>query len=99
MVGEFHDGPPDKGGLWNPLLRPLDAPVPMLVVRHMVTTDLPFLTSREEHVSAYRRDLRRPRARPPERRGALVSRLSERMARVAAQRAGIPRRAPGRTRR
>ncbi|GAB1822244.1 DUF6875 domain-containing protein [Herbidospora sp. RD11066] len=54
MVGEFHDGPPEKGGLWNPLLRPLDAPVPMLVVRHMVTTDLPFLTSREEHVSAYR---------------------------------------------
>nr|WP_062341269.1 hypothetical protein [Herbidospora sakaeratensis] len=54
MVGEFHDGPPDKGGLWNPLLRPLEAPVPMLVVRHMVSTDLPFLTSRDQHVSAYR---------------------------------------------
>lgn len=43
MVGEFHDGPPDKRGLWNPEFRPLYSPVPMLVVRHMVPTDLLFL--------------------------------------------------------
>lgn len=43
MVGEFHDGPPDKRGLWNPDFRPLYSPVPMLVIRHMVPTDVLFL--------------------------------------------------------
>lgn len=43
MIGEFHDGPPDKAGLWNPDFRPLASPVPMLVIRHMVPTDFPFL--------------------------------------------------------
>jgi hypothetical protein len=54
MIGEFHDGPPDKGGLWNPDFRPLTSPVPMLVIRHMVPTDLPFLVSDEGHLAAYR---------------------------------------------
>jgi Cys-tRNA(Pro) deacylase len=43
MVGEFHDGPPEKGGLWNPEFKPLYSPVPMLVIRHMVPTDVLFL--------------------------------------------------------
>ena len=43
MVGEFHDGPPDKRGLWNPEFRPLYSPIPMLVIRHMVPTDVLFL--------------------------------------------------------
>jgi prolyl-tRNA editing enzyme YbaK/EbsC (Cys-tRNA(Pro) deacylase) len=43
MVGEFHAGPPQKGGLWNSEFRPLYSPVPMLVIRHMVPTDLLFL--------------------------------------------------------
>ncbi|MBA2892922.1 DUF6875 domain-containing protein [Nonomuraea soli] len=55
MIGEFHPGPPDKGGLWNPDLRPLAAPVPMLVIRHMVATDLPFLAGDAAHLRAYRR--------------------------------------------
>ncbi|MEV4835300.1 DUF6875 domain-containing protein [Nonomuraea sp. NPDC049486] len=54
MIGEFHDGPPDKAGLWNPGFRPLRSPVPMLVIRHMVPTDLPFLISEEAHLAAYR---------------------------------------------
>lgn len=54
MIGEFHDGPPDKAGLWNPDFRPLHSPVPMLVIRHMVPTDLPFLISDEAHLAAYR---------------------------------------------
>jgi hypothetical protein len=53
MIGEFHDGPPDKAGLWNPLFRPLRSPVPMLVIRHMVPTDLPFLVSDDQHRTAY----------------------------------------------
>ncbi len=43
MVGEFHGGPPPKAGLWNTDFRPLYSPVPMLVIRHMVPTDLLFL--------------------------------------------------------
>ncbi|HSI49719.1 MAG TPA: YbaK/EbsC family protein [Ideonella sp.] len=43
MVGEFHAGPPDKRGLWNPEFRPLYSPIPMLVIRHMVPTDILFL--------------------------------------------------------
>ncbi|MBB5084069.1 DUF6875 domain-containing protein [Nonomuraea endophytica] len=54
MIGEFHPGPPDKGGLWNPELRPLAGPVPMLVIRHMVPTDLPFLVGDPGHLAAYR---------------------------------------------
>lgn len=54
MIGEFHDGPPEKAGLWNPGFRPLRSPVPMLVIRHMVPTDLPFLMSEETHLAAYR---------------------------------------------
>ncbi|GAA0942750.1 DUF6875 domain-containing protein [Actinocorallia libanotica] len=43
MIGEFHDGPPPKGGLWNSDWRPLHSPVPLLGLRHMVPTDRPFL--------------------------------------------------------
>jgi Cys-tRNA(Pro) deacylase len=43
MVGEFHGGPPRKTGLWNTDFRPLYSPVPMLVIRHMVPTDVLFL--------------------------------------------------------
>jgi hypothetical protein len=55
MVGEFHDGPPDKPGLWNPLFRPLRGPVPLLGIRHMVATDYLFLESDPEHVKTYLR--------------------------------------------
>lgn len=43
MVGEFHGAPPDKRGLWNSDFKPLWSPVPMLVIRHMVPTDVLFL--------------------------------------------------------
>ncbi|MBG0815519.1 DUF6875 domain-containing protein [Planomonospora sp. ID82291] len=53
MIGEFHEGPPDKPGLWNPDLRPLSSPVPMLVIRRMVATDFPFLRDDDDQVRAY----------------------------------------------
>ncbi|MFI6481997.1 DUF6875 domain-containing protein [Nonomuraea sp. NPDC050663] len=53
MIGEFHPGPPPKAGLWNPGFRALHAPVPMLVIRHMVATDLPFLAGDPAHLEAY----------------------------------------------
>jgi hypothetical protein len=53
MVGEFHPGPPSAPGLWNKAFRPLHSPVPLLAIRHMVPTDLPFLTGTPEHLAAY----------------------------------------------
>jgi hypothetical protein len=53
MIGEFHDGPPDKAGLWNSSFRPLRSPVPLLAIRHMVATDFPFLSLDDDHVTAY----------------------------------------------
>ncbi|QTR03710.1 hypothetical protein J7S33_01245, partial [Saccharothrix algeriensis] len=55
MVGEFHPGPPDKAGLWNPGFRPLRSPVPMLAIRHMVPTDFPFLRDDDATLAAYLR--------------------------------------------
>ena len=42
MLGEFHERNP-SGGLHNPNFRPLRSPVPMLAIRFMVESDLPFL--------------------------------------------------------
>ncbi|WP_052756451.1 DUF6875 domain-containing protein [Lysobacter capsici] len=42
MLGEFH-ATNESPGLRNPDFRPLRSPVPMLAIRHMVETDLPFL--------------------------------------------------------
>lgn len=53
MLGEFHPGPPQKSGLWNPEFRPLHSPVPLLAIRHMVPTDFPFLRDDDATVAAY----------------------------------------------
>lgn len=53
MIGEFHDGPPAKGGLWNPDFRPLHSPVPLLAIRHMVPSDFPFLADDPVTLGAY----------------------------------------------
>jgi hypothetical protein len=42
MLGEFH-ADNESPGLRNPEFRPLRSPVPMLAIRHMVESDLPFL--------------------------------------------------------
>ncbi|SCL14538.1 hypothetical protein GA0070616_0469 [Micromonospora nigra] len=80
MLGEFHDGPPAKGGLWNAEFRPLHSPVPMLVVRHMVASDLPFLADDPVTLAGYLRrfahngpaSLRRQVAMAAERHGLPV---------------------------
>lgn len=53
MLGEFHDGPPAKGGLWNPGFAALRGPVPLLAIRHMVPTDFLFLRDDPDNVRAY----------------------------------------------
>ncbi|PGH47026.1 DUF6875 domain-containing protein [Streptomyces sp. Ru87] len=42
MIGKFHPRS-EQGGLHNPGFRPLRSPVPLLAIRHMVDSDLPFL--------------------------------------------------------
>ena len=42
MIGEFHSHN-DSPGLRNPDFKPLRSPLPMLAIRHMVESDLPFL--------------------------------------------------------
>lgn len=55
MIGEFHPGPPDKRGLWNESFRPLDCPIPLLAIRHMVPTDILFLKEQSSLVAEYLR--------------------------------------------
>ena len=54
MIGEFHPGPPAAAGLHNPGFRPLHSPLPLLAIRAMVRTDLPFLAGDDRHLAAYR---------------------------------------------
>ncbi|QNE18741.1 hypothetical protein F1D05_13535 [Kribbella qitaiheensis] len=53
MLGQFHQLPPEAGGLWNPDFRPLHAPVALLAIRHMVRSDLPFLVDEPAFVTQY----------------------------------------------
>lgn len=53
MVGQFHPLPPAEGGLWNADFRPLRSPVPLLAIRHMVASDLPFLTKERRLLESY----------------------------------------------
>jgi hypothetical protein len=52
MVGQFHPHC-EQSGLWNEDFRPLQAPVPLLAIRRMVASDLPFLLGSASHLSAY----------------------------------------------
>lgn len=52
MLGQFYPGCA-VSGLWNKDFRPLDAPLPMLVIRKMMNTDFPFLVERTEWLYAY----------------------------------------------
>jgi hypothetical protein len=53
MIGQFHPGPPQTPGLWNPEFRPLLSPIPLLVIRNMVPTDFPFLKENKQFMTAY----------------------------------------------
>jgi hypothetical protein len=52
MVGQFHPQC-EQSGLWNEEFRPLKAPIPLLAIRRMVASDLPFLLGSASHLSAY----------------------------------------------
>jgi hypothetical protein len=49
MIGKFHPAS-DQGGLHNPGFRPLRSPLPLLAIRYMVGSDLPFLNRVDDPV-------------------------------------------------
>ncbi|MFD7843582.1 DUF6875 domain-containing protein [Nocardia sp. NPDC059764] len=77
MLGQFYPGC-DQPGLWNKEYRPLDAPMPMLVVRTMMTTDFPFLLDDPEWADAYVRKF--APTLPAHVRSVMVRRLTSRPA-------------------
>jgi hypothetical protein len=52
MIGQFFDGCAEPG-LWNRDFRPLQSPVPLIAMRHMVPTDIAFLYNNERYTQAY----------------------------------------------
>jgi hypothetical protein len=50
MIGKFHPRS-EEGGLHNPGFRPLRSPVPLLAIRYMVDSDLPFLNRANDAVT------------------------------------------------
>ncbi|WP_051178386.1 DUF6875 domain-containing protein [Nocardia concava] len=52
MLGQFYPGC-SVPGLWDRDFHPLDSPLPMLVLRAMMSTDFPFLVARSDWLYAY----------------------------------------------
>jgi hypothetical protein len=52
MIGQFYPGC-EARGIRNPEFRPLQSPLPLLAIRHIVGSDLPFLAARADWVEEY----------------------------------------------
>lgn len=52
MIGQFYPGC-EEPGVRNPDFRPLRSPIPLLAIRHMVSSDFPFLTAKAEWIEEY----------------------------------------------
>jgi hypothetical protein len=52
MLGQFHPQC-EAPGLWRTDFRPLKGPIPLLAIREMVSSDLPFLIGTPDHANAY----------------------------------------------
>ena len=52
MIGQFYPGCAAPG-IRNSGFKPLQSPIPLLAIRHMVGSDLPFLTEKGEWVEEY----------------------------------------------
>ncbi len=74
MIGQFHPAC-EAPGLWNPDFRPLRSPIPLLAIREMVSSDLPFLIGSPMHANAYLE--RFARSIPAHTRRFLVEQLME----------------------
>jgi len=78
MLGEFHPDCPSPG-VRNPGFRPLQSPIPLLVIRHMLPMDFLFLNGEARYVTAY---LERFASEVP---ASLLPRLAEAAARFGLQ--------------
>jgi hypothetical protein len=54
MVGQFYNGCAEPG-LWNADFRPLQSPIPLIAIRHMVGSDFAFLNTSPAWIEAYLR--------------------------------------------
>ena len=54
MIGQFYPGC-DEAGIRNPDFRPLQSPIPLLAIRHMVNSDFPFLAGSVAWIEEYLR--------------------------------------------
>jgi hypothetical protein len=54
MIGQFYPGC-EEPGIRNPDFRPLQSPLALLAIRHMVSSDFPFLTKKAEWIEEYLR--------------------------------------------
>jgi hypothetical protein len=52
MIGQFYPGC-EKPGIRNPGFRPLRSPLALLAIRHMVSSDFPFLAEKAEWIEEY----------------------------------------------
>jgi hypothetical protein len=52
MIGQFYPGCTEPG-IRNPDFRPLQSPVPLLAIRHMASSDFPFIAGKAEWVEDY----------------------------------------------
>lgn len=52
MIGQFYPGC-EEPGIRNPGFRPLQSPLALLAIRHMVSSDFPFLATRVEWIEDY----------------------------------------------
>ena len=64
MLGQFHQQCQEPG-IRNPAFMPLRSPVPLLAIRHMVPSDLVFLSARADYLRAFKRFID-PSSLPPE---------------------------------
>jgi len=60
MLGEFHSKPPQKSGLRNPNFKPLYSPMPMLVIRRMVPSDIAFLQHNPKWAKSHNSHFKKP---------------------------------------
>jgi hypothetical protein len=52
MIGQFYPGC-EEPGIRNREFKPLRSPLPLLAIRHMVSSDLPFLTTKVVWIEEY----------------------------------------------
>jgi hypothetical protein len=73
MIGQFYPGC-EEPGIRNPGFRPLQSPIPLLAIRHMVSSDFPFLAPKTQWVEEYLRKF--APSVPPSVRSTIAARFS-----------------------